>query len=129
MADVPATEGVRRTIAEYCHFVDGGRAGDWLDLFTDDAVMAVGQYGSLEGRGSLTRFINAIIEGVSAGPGINHLTMNEVIHVAGATATSVSYVLVVVPDGQGGFAVPLVGRYHDDFISTTATAGASPAAG
>jgi hypothetical protein len=112
-----AYEGVRRTLADYCHTFDGGRIDEWLALFADEGVFSVDLFGELHGRTNIGRFISVVWQqletyGLS---GCNHITANELISVNGDRATSESYFLLVLP-APGGFSTPVVGRYHDRLI-------------
>jgi 3-phenylpropionate/cinnamic acid dioxygenase small subunit len=103
-------EGVRRTIAQYCHLVDDARWDEWTQLFTADATFSVlGR--TMKGHEELKTFISA-----SLYPGAGkHVTVNTVIDVDGDEARSVSDFVYVAPEGDG-FKIMTAGRYTDRLV-------------
>lgn len=103
-------EGVRRTIAQYCHLVDDALWDDWAQLFTADATFSV-MGKTMKGHDELKAFLSASL---SPGAG-KHVTINSVIDVDGDEARSVSDFVYVAPEGEG-FKIMTAGRYTDRFV-------------
>ena len=54
-----AHDGIRRTLATYCQLLDDGRFDEWVEVFTDDVVLAVmGQVA--RGRDEVRAFIEPV---------------------------------------------------------------------
>ena len=103
-------EGVRRTLALYCHLMDDGAYHEAADLFGDDGRWTI--------QGTTHTGAQEIRELLSTWPspaGHKHLTVNSVIDVDGDSATAVSDFVVVRPSGGGGVVVR-GGRYHDTLV-------------
>jgi ketosteroid isomerase-like protein len=103
---VPAREAIRDLIARYNLYGDSGRIDEMLELFLDDAVMAVDRT-TYQGR----RGIRELME-TSVGPApqrVRHFTSTHVIDVAGDTATARCYFQVLTEQGLDHW-----GRYRDE---------------
>jgi ketosteroid isomerase-like protein len=115
-------ESIRRTCAEYCHYLDG--SGDQqdveslLDLFDDAGTLFSPRQSRLyRGRDELRGFFTGVhtnSNGLS-----KHLTSNVVITVDADTATAVSDWIYVRPasrDGADVLGLVSYGRFHDEYV-------------
>jgi 3-phenylpropionate/cinnamic acid dioxygenase small subunit len=112
MAD---TEGIQRTLTEYCHLLDDFRLDEWAQLFTEDAKFApnntIGEpWEWIEGRQAIRAWIGRQFPDDSQLG--KHLTLNTLIDRDGDTATARSDVLLLRATQRGPETV-LVGRYLD----------------
>lgn len=105
-ADV--AEGVRATLAAYCHALDDGRTDDLVALFTADAVSVLPGMDPVSGTDALRALYAAV---VPTGPQ-RHLTLNTLVTGAGDEISAVSD-LVFLKHGEAGWGVARVGRYDD----------------
>lgn len=108
-ADV--AEGVRATIAAYAQALDDGRADDVVATFCADGVVEMGAMGTHAG----TEALRAAYASWAPRKPQRHLVMNTLVtewndHEARAVSD-----LVFILLGKDGWAVQLVGRYHDVF--------------
>jgi hypothetical protein len=111
-ADV--SEGVRATLAAYTHALDDGRTDDVVATFCADGAIDMGQLGTYEGREAL----RGAYAGWTPRRPQRHLVVNT--HVTDwddHEATAVSDVVFLL-QGTEGWAVQLVGRYHDTLHHT-----------
>ena len=107
-ADV--AEGVRAALARYAHALDDGRADDVVATFCDDGSIDIPGMGTHEGRDALL----AAYRGWTPREPQRHLVLNTHVAEWGQDhATAVSD-LVFLLRGEDGWAVRLVGRYHDE---------------
>jgi hypothetical protein len=102
-------EGVRATLAAYTHALDDGRTDDVVATFCADGAVDIPGLGTHEGHDALREAYG----GWTPRRPQRHLVLNT--HVTGwddheATATSD---VVFLLQGKEGWAVQLVGRYHD----------------
>jgi 3-phenylpropionate/cinnamic acid dioxygenase small subunit len=106
-ADV--VEGVRATLAAYAHALDDGRTDDVVATFCPDGVCDIPGMGTHEGHDALRV---AYTKWQPRRPQ-RHLVLNT--HVTQWTAQEASAVsdVVFVLQGDDGWAIQLVGRYHD----------------
>jgi hypothetical protein len=131
-ADV--AEGVRAAIATYTQALDDGRADDVVATFCADGLCEIPGLGTHQGHEALRA---AYTKWVPRRPQ-RHLVLNTLVRRQGDTeATAVSDVVFLLM-GKSGWAVQLVGRYHDTlhldhgnwkFHRRTATFVADDAAG
>jgi hypothetical protein len=103
------SEGVRNTLAAYVHALDDGRADDVVATFCPDGTVDIPGLGTHVGHDAL----RAAYAGWAPRRPQRHLVLNT--HISAwddheATATSD---LVFLLQGKDGWAVQLVGRYHD----------------
>jgi ketosteroid isomerase-like protein len=108
-ADV--AEGVRATIAAYTQALDDGRTDDVVATFCPDGVCDIPGMGTHEGHDAL----RAAYAGWAPRRPQRHLVLNT--HVTAWSrdeATAVSDVVFIL-QGKSGWAIQLVGRYHDTF--------------
>jgi hypothetical protein len=106
-ADV--VEGVRATIAAYTHALDDGRAEAVVATFCPDGVTEMPGMGTHEGHDAL---LAAYTKWKPRRPQ-RHLVVNTLVtewneHEAHAISD-----VVFLLQGEAGWAVQLVGRYHD----------------
>ncbi len=107
-ADV--SEGVRAALAAYSQALDDGRTDDVIATFCADGRVDLPGFGSHVGRDALRA---AYAKWVPRRPQ-RHLVVNT--HIArwsDDTASAVSDVVFLL-HGDAGWAVQLVGRYHDE---------------
>jgi hypothetical protein len=102
------TEGVRKTLAQYSQWVDDRRIDDLAGLFTEDASWTVLDE-TVVGRKAIRQFIATWTPFESH---VKHLTLDSIIDIDGAAATSVSNFIVVYETPSGGV-VQRAGRYED----------------
>jgi hypothetical protein len=106
-ADV--VEGVRATFAEYSHALDDGRTDDVVATFCADGLCDIPGMGTHEGHDALR---DAYAKWKPRQPQ-RHLVLNtHVTEWNPHEASSVSDVVFVL-QGDTGWTIRLVGRYHD----------------
>lgn len=109
IAPAEVAEGVRSTVAAYCHALDDGRVDDLVALFTDDASSALPGMEPVTGREALL----ALYGRLTPKRPQRHLVVNSVItQTAAGRADAVSDLVLVAKD-ESGWGVALVGRYVD----------------
>jgi hypothetical protein len=109
MTYAEVAEGVRSTIAAYAQALDDGRTDDVVATFCADGVMEIPDSGTFEGQGA----IRAAYAGFEPTRPQRHMVVNTYVtdwndHQASAVSD-----FVFVQKGKSGWAVRLVGRYHD----------------
>ena len=106
-ADV--AEGVRATIAAYTHALDDGRTDDVVATFCPDGAIEIPGMGTHEGLDAL----RAAYSGWTPRMPQRHLVVNtHVTDWSDDEATAVSDVVFLLK-GDKGWAIQVVGRYHD----------------
>ena len=106
-ADVEA--GVRAAIARYAHAVDDGRAGDVVATFCPDGSADIQGAGVVTGREALLAFFG----GQDPQGRSRHVVANTLVTGWDAGQATAISDLIVFARGDRGWAVRLVGRYHD----------------
>ena len=107
LADVRA--GVRNALAAYAQALDDGRTDDVVATFCPDGVCDIPGMGTLEGHDA----IREAYAGWTPRRPQRHLVLNTLVtEWSGDEAEAVSDV-VFIRMGKAGWAVQLVGRYHD----------------
>jgi len=102
-------EGVRATIAAYTQALDDGRTDDVVATFCPDGACDIPGMGAHEGHDALRR---AYARWKPARPQ-RHLVVNTlVVEWDDDEASAISDVVFLL-QGDSGWAVHLVGRYHD----------------
>jgi len=102
-------EGVRATLAAYAHALDDGRTDDVVATFCADGTCDIPGMGTHEGHDALRA---AYAKWKPRRPQ-RHLVLNtQVTEWTAHEATAVSDVIFVL-QGDAGWAIQLVGRYHD----------------
>jgi uncharacterized protein (TIGR02246 family) len=86
-------EAIRELFSVYCCCSDRADVSAFVALFTEDCVWDGGPWGRYHGRDALGAFMSEALGGGKAS--FRHLTANEIIAVAGDTATARSYVMVM----------------------------------
>jgi SnoaL-like domain len=114
-ADV--VEGIRATIAAYTHALDDGRAEDVVATFCADGVTEMPGMGTHVGHDAL---LAAYTKWKPRRPQ-RHVVVNTLVtEWSEREATAVSDVIFLL-QGDAGWAVQLVGRYHDTLHSDDGT--------
>ncbi|MBV1931465.1 MAG: nuclear transport factor 2 family protein [Porticoccaceae bacterium] len=107
-------EAIRDLLSAYCFHVDDGEYDQWAELFTEDATLLAGELATCQGRAEIKAFIVVAVGGDV--PARKHCTINAMIEVSGAKATSQSYIIVVRAEDGGGIVTSLAGRYQDELV-------------
>jgi SnoaL-like domain len=106
-ADV--AEGVRATIAAYTLALDDGRTDDVVATFCPDGACDIPGLGSYQGHDALRE----AYAGVTPRRPQRHLVLNTLVtHWNDREASAISDVVFIL-QGKSGWAIQLVGRYHD----------------
>jgi SnoaL-like domain len=109
MTNASVAEGVRAAIAAYALALDDGRTDDVVATFCPDGSCDIPGFGAHEGHDAL----RDAYEGVKPARPQRHLVLNTLVtdwdeHEAKATSD-----VVFILQGRDGWAIRLVGRYHD----------------
>jgi hypothetical protein len=109
-------KAIRGLLAAYCFCVDRSDADAFVELFTEDGVWDRGPWGRLEGRRALHDYVRAAAGAETPRKiKVRHFCANEVISIAGDTATARCYVLAM--NAAPTPSVPLViGHYQDELV-------------
>ncbi len=109
MTYAEAAEGVRAIIAAYTQALDDGRTDDVVATFCPDGVCEIPGMGTHRGRDALR---DAYSRWQPVRPQ-RHLVVNTLVKEwNGHEATAISDVVFMLL-GDSGWAIQLVGRYHD----------------
>jgi 3-phenylpropionate/cinnamic acid dioxygenase small subunit len=101
------TDAIRQTLARYWQYLDDRREREWVDLFTDDAVLRY------EGAEATSRdALEAIAADLKNHTPGKHLSSNEIIEIDGDSATAHSDVVFLSPAGDG-VTIRFYGRCDD----------------
>jgi uncharacterized protein (TIGR02246 family) len=107
-------EEIRTLLARLAHATDKGEIEEYLDCFTDDAVLEAPPGGAFEGRAALEQRARGTRDAGTLGPGsrVRHALTTIAVSVDGdsATSRSVWLLLRVTDDGPQ---VVRIGEYHD----------------
>ena len=106
-ADV--AEGVRAVIAAYTQALDDGRTDDVVATFCPDGAVEMPGLGTHEGHDAL----HAAYDRVTPRRPQRHLIVNTLITDWSDEAASATSDIVLLVLGDAGWAVQIVGRYHD----------------
>lgn len=101
-------EGVRAAIAAYTHALDDGRTDDVVATYCADGVFDAPGIGTFEGHDALRAAYAKWTPRVPQ----RHLVLNTLVNGDDDEASAVSDVVLVV-QGESGWAVQFVARYHD----------------
>jgi 3-phenylpropionate/cinnamic acid dioxygenase small subunit len=103
-------ESIRRTVAEFCQFLDDRRFEDWSKLFTED-----GEFQHLKGRVEILQFI--LGDQLATIPELKrkHTISNIIIDVSGDEATAASDLVIFDRMGDGPWTYK-VGDYTDKLV-------------
>jgi hypothetical protein len=102
-------EGVRATIAAYTQALDDGRTDDVVATFCPDGVCDIPGMGTHEGHDAL----RAAYAGWAPRRPQRHLVLNTLVTEWGNDEAEAISDVVLILLGKYGWAIQLVGRYHD----------------
>jgi SnoaL-like domain len=102
-------EGVRATIAAYTQALDDGRTDDVVATFCPDGVCDIPGMGTHEGHDALRA---AYAEWAPRRPQ-RHLVLNTLVTERDNDEAEAISDVVFILQGKSGWAIQLVGRYHD----------------
>jgi uncharacterized protein (TIGR02246 family) len=109
MTFAEVAEGVRATIAAYTQALDDGRTDDVVATFCDDGSSVLPGLGTHQGHDAL----HAAYSQWAPRRPQRHLVVNTLVtDWSDDEATAVSD-LVFIRQGKEGWAIQMVGRYHD----------------
>jgi len=108
-----ASDGIRRTIAQYCQLCDDGRFDEWIALFTADARFHVMGRTTM-GRADIKAFMEVGQREELRG---RHATFEPLIDLAEDGNTARVWTDFVFVD-KGG-TITTIGRYHDEMARGT----------
>jgi hypothetical protein len=109
MTHADVVEGIRATLAAYTHALDDGRTDDVVATFCPDGVVDIPGMGSHEGHDALRA---AYARWKPRRPQ-RHLVVNTLVTTWNDhEAEAVSDVIFIL-QGESGWAIQVVGRYHD----------------
>ena len=113
--DLLEKQAIEELIARYNHAIDSLRMDDWLDCWTEDAVMdGIGQF--LVGKTAIKVFADGYAQNfASKMPGGRHFTVNIVSNVVGDAATSHSYLQLWSTQAKGP-QMAFTGVYQDVLV-------------
>jgi hypothetical protein len=106
-ADV--AEGVRTAIATYTQALDDGRTDDVVATFCADGVVDIPGLGAHEGHDA----IRAAFAAVEPKSPQRHLVLNTLVTDWDDDRANAVSDLVFAVKGERGWAIAMVGRYHD----------------
>lgn len=111
-------EALRRLTHEYCRAVDLSDLDGLMELWLDDAVWDVTNFGMgvVTGAGAIREFFQALVDNTTHRC---HLALNHLIDVEGDHASAMVYVHAFVVDGAGNRDESL-GYYEDRYARTHA---------
>jgi hypothetical protein len=109
MTFAEVAEGVRATLAAYTHALDDGRTDDVVATFCPDGVVEIPGMGTHGGHDAL----RTAYAGWAPRRPQRHLVLNtHVTEWSTTEAEAISDVIFILKGGSG-WAIQLVGRYHD----------------
>ena len=108
-ADV--AEGVRATIAAYAQALDDGRTDDVVATFCADGVCDIPGMGTFDGQDA----IREAFTGWTPRRPQRHLVLNTLVTRWSDDEAEAFSDVVFIRNGDVGWAIQLVGRYHDTF--------------
>jgi len=109
MTYAEVVEGVRATLAAYTHALDDGRTDDVVATFCPDGVCAIPGMGTHEGHDAL----RAAYDKWKPRRPQRHLVVNTLVtNWNDDEAEAISDVIFIL-HGESGWAIQVVGRYHD----------------
>ncbi|MCU1456898.1 MAG: hypothetical protein JWL73_990 [Actinomycetia bacterium] len=107
-------EGVRAVIAAYTQALDDGRADDVVATFCPDGICAIPGMGTHVGHDALREAYQRLKPRRPQ----RHLVVNTLVtEWSDREATAVSDVIFIL-QGDAGWAIQVVGRYHDTLHHT-----------
>ena len=102
-------EGVRATLAAYTQALDDGRTDDVVATFCPDGVCDIPGMGTHEGHDAL----RAAYAGWAPRRPQRHLVLNTLVTGWSSDEAEAMSDVVFILQGKSGWAIQLVGRYHD----------------
>jgi len=102
-------EGVRATLAAYTQALDDGRADDVVATFCPDGVCDIPGMGTYEGHEAL----RAAYVGWTPRRPQRHLVLNTLVTSWSSDEAEAISDVIFISKGGSGWAIHLVGRYHD----------------
>jgi hypothetical protein len=108
-ARAEAVEGIRAVIAAHAQAQDDGRTDDLVALYGRDGAVEVPGAGTYEGADAL----RAVFAGWQPQRPQRHVVVNTVVTVWDDDEAQATSDVVFVQKGESGWAVQVVGRYHD----------------
>lgn len=108
-APAGVAEGVRGTLAAYCHALDDGRVADLVALFTTDGSSALPGMDPVAGQDALRALYGELTPKAPQ----RHLVFNTAITRWDGQRVHALSDLVFLTLAESGWAVSLVGRYDD----------------
>jgi hypothetical protein len=102
-------EGVRATIGTYTQALDDGRTEDVVATFCPDGTCELPGMGAHSGHDALRRAFSRWRPDRPQ----RHLVLNTVVVEWGESVASAVSDMVFIRSGDSGWAIQLVGRYHD----------------
>jgi 3-phenylpropionate/cinnamic acid dioxygenase small subunit len=102
-------EGVRATLASYAQALDDGRTDDVVATFCSDGVIDIPGMGTHEGHDAL----RAAYAKWKPRRHQRHLVLNTLVTAWDDDAAVAVSDVVFVLQGDSGWSIQLVGRYHD----------------
>ncbi len=111
MTFAEVAEGVRATIAAYALALDDGRTDDVVATFCPDGVIEMPGMGTYTGHDEL----RAAFAGWTPVRPQRHLVLNTLVTDWDEHEASAISDIVFILKGDAGWAIQLVGRYHDTF--------------
>ena len=106
-ADV--AEGVRAAIAAYTQALDDGRTDDVVATFCPDGGIDIPGLGTHEGHDA----VRAAYAGWQPKLPVRHLVVNTLVTDWNDDAATATSDVIVLVQRDGGWAIQVVGRYHD----------------
>jgi len=107
-------EAIRKLRAQYCYNVDAEKLEELLALFTEDARVDFGLYGTYEAREGLTTFFRDVV--AASLSFCQHMAHNPIIEVKGEEATGKWYFEVPATIKEGNSAVWIAGTYEESYV-------------
>lgn len=107
-------EGIRATIAAHAQAQDDGRTDDLVALYCPDGAVEVPDMGTFEG----TEVLRDTFAGWAPQLPQRHIVVNTLVTDWSDNRATATSDVVFVQKGESGWAVQVVGRYHDVFQQT-----------
>lgn len=102
-------EGVRNTVAAYCHALDDGRTDDLVALFTGDGSAQLPGMDPATGHDALRALYGRLVPRAPQ----RHVVVNTAVTARDDGLADAVSDLVFLTHGGSGWSVSLVGRYAD----------------
>jgi hypothetical protein len=109
MSFAEVVAGVRATMAAYTQALDDGRTNDIVATFCADATCAIPGLGTHEGRDAL----RLAYDSVKPSRPQRHLVVNTLVSDWTDDEAAATSDVIFLLKGETGWAIQLVGRYHD----------------